>query len=165
MTPYPAAQPPTVPSVGVGTPGTAETGTGPPEEAGIDDETAGWALRRIAALEAECAAYVDLLGSIHLHIRWRHVTRQLTTEQKRLFADAVDLDAQRGDEPPVAERWWDWPTCEVCQAPVEARGGFWFDIHGRAGQDQPVNWAGVGPTPTHAHTPARVRAEIEQAAT
>ena len=105
----------------------------------------------VVALESECAAYVDLLGSLELHIRWRHVTRQLTTEQKRLFADAVDLDSRRGGEPPVAERWWDWPPCEVCQAPIEARDGGWFDIHGRAGQDRPVNWAGVGPTPAHVH--------------
>jgi hypothetical protein len=60
--------------------------------------------------------YEDLLGSIWLYIDWRYVTKQLTTRQKELFADAVDRDVMRdvmrdqeedGDEPrPVADRWW-----------------------------------------------------------
>lgn len=57
-------------------------------------------------------AYDDLLGSIWLYINWRYVTKQLTTAQKELLADAVDRDVMRsqredGEEPrPVAERWW-----------------------------------------------------------
>ena len=62
--------------------------------------------------EAERDAMRDLLGSIWLYVRWRYVTKQLTTEQKELCADAVDAKARQrqieeGEEPrPVAERWW-----------------------------------------------------------
>lgn len=58
--------------------------------------------------------YQDLLHSIWLYINWRHVTRQLTTVQKELFADSVDAASKRenedGFEPwkPVADRWWTW---------------------------------------------------------
>jgi len=54
----------------------------------------------------------ELLGSIWLYVDWRYVTKQLTTEQKELWADAVDADvmasqAADGYEPaPVADRWW-----------------------------------------------------------
>lgn len=52
----------------------------------------------------------DLLGSVWLYIPWRYVTRQLTTAQKELFADAVDRSAERNHdgtgEPSKAERWW-----------------------------------------------------------
>jgi hypothetical protein len=127
----------------------------------------GWsevdALKATAvALEQENADLADLLDSIRLYIDWRYVTRQLTTEQKQLLADTVDQEACRNGEEPSAERWWDWPPCEVCTAPVEERDGGWFDVHGKAAQDIPINWAGVGLTPAHAHRPARVRAELEQ---
>lgn len=68
-----------------------------------------------ALLAVEAAAkqrdeYVDLLGAIWLYIKWRYVTKQLTTEQKTLFADAVDAWSARmndvEDWQPVAERWW-----------------------------------------------------------
>lgn len=70
--------------------------------------------RRIAELE-------DLLGDVSLYIGWRYVTKQLTTEQKELFAGVRDqwsdrLRAEEGiDPPPTAEeraesdlhyRWW-----------------------------------------------------------
>lgn len=99
---------------------------------------------------SSCAGqYVDLLGSLWLYLDWRYVTRQLTTEQKVLFADAVDASSDAG---PVAERWWDWPSCTVCTQPVEpAPEGGWLDLRGRPYQPDPVNWAGVGLTPPHAH--------------
>jgi hypothetical protein len=56
--------------------------------------------------------YQDLLGSIWLYIPWQFVTKQLTTPQKELFADAVDAHSRRlnADEPEInlhpAERWW-----------------------------------------------------------
>lgn len=53
-----------------------------------------------------------LLGSISLYVNWRYVTKQLTTEQKEMWAKAVDDDvmaaqASDGEVPrPVADRWW-----------------------------------------------------------
>jgi len=68
----------------------------------------------MTADDAATGPYEDLLSSIWLYIDWRYVTRQLTTEQKELFADAVDADsarvaAQEGPAygpPSKAERWW-----------------------------------------------------------
>lgn len=65
-----------------------------------------------AETEAELDAMRDLLGSIWLYVGWRSVTRHLTTEQRELWANAVDAksmagQAEDGEEPhPVAERWW-----------------------------------------------------------
>jgi len=57
-------------------------------------------------------AYEELLASIWLYIDWRFVTKQLTTPQKELLADAIDAaharrDAEEG-EPDIylVERWW-----------------------------------------------------------
>ena len=55
-------------------------------------------------LSAQLARYRDLLGSIWLYVNWRHVTTQLTTEQKELWADAVDACGEAGDSP--VDRWW-----------------------------------------------------------
>lgn len=35
---------------------------------------------------------------------WHYVTKNLTTEQRTAFADAVDDESEEG---PVADRWWD----------------------------------------------------------
>ncbi len=54
----------------------------------------------------------DLLGDIYLYLNWRYVTKQLTTDQKELFADAVDAWTARlnADDPDLradrVERWW-----------------------------------------------------------
>lgn len=54
----------------------------------------------------------DLLGSISLYVNWRFTTKQLTTPQKEMWADAVDawsqaLQAADGYAPSrVAVRWW-----------------------------------------------------------
>lgn len=55
----------------------------------------------------------DLLATIELHIG-QHVVKQLTTEQKALFADSVDASNARlaeadpaYGEPARVERWWD----------------------------------------------------------
>lgn len=53
-----------------------------------------------------------ILASIYLYVSWRYVTKQLTTEQKNMWADAVDavhrwytyLD---GEEYEPIERWWE----------------------------------------------------------
>lgn len=52
--------------------------------------------------------YEDLLGDIHLYIDWHYITRQLTTEQKEIFADAVEAWGQRLDpsEGHQVDRWW-----------------------------------------------------------
>jgi hypothetical protein len=59
----------------------------------------------LPVVEAETAAYQDLLTSIWLYVPWRYVTKQLTTEQKELWADAVEA-AGDPDAPIPADRWW-----------------------------------------------------------
>lgn len=62
--------------------------------------------------EQQRAELQDLLGSIWLYAEWRWITRQLTTEQKELWADAVDARSairhieDGEDVHPVADRWW-----------------------------------------------------------
>lgn len=69
-----------------------------------------WAASRVA--DQMRRDYEDLLGSIWLYIGWRYVTKQLTTEQKNLFADAVEADLRRGDGfedgevEAAVDRWW-----------------------------------------------------------
>lgn len=61
------------------------------------------------------APFEDLLASIWLYIDWRYVTRQLTTPQKNLLADAIDASHRRtaaGEGPAyglsaLADRWWE----------------------------------------------------------
>lgn len=54
--------------------------------------------------------YRELLGDIELYVNWRHVTRQLTTEQKELWANAVEWSSARANNEPIqpgrADRWW-----------------------------------------------------------
>lgn len=51
--------------------------------------------------------FQDLLGSIWLYVDWQYVTRQLTTEQKKLWADAVDASGDPNyRHEPKADRWW-----------------------------------------------------------
>lgn len=54
------------------------------------------------------APYKDLLASIWLYVKWRYVTKQLTTEQKNLWADAVEEISERDHpgEGADADRWW-----------------------------------------------------------
>ncbi|GAB2964276.1 hypothetical protein [Saccharothrix stipae] len=61
------------------------------------------------------APYRHLLGAIWLYVDWRYLTKQMTTEQKELWADAVDAfgEPQEGK----AERWWREPAAP--QAPAE----------------------------------------------
>lgn len=48
--------------------------------------------------------YDELLAAITLYIPWEYVTKQLTTEQKELFADAVERSI--GYEVTYITRWW-----------------------------------------------------------
>lgn len=76
---------------------------------GVRYELTGAALR---AMLYERQQLRELLGSIWLYINWRYVTKQLTTEQKELFAREVDADIIAGQiadgetSRPVADRWW-----------------------------------------------------------
>jgi hypothetical protein len=52
--------------------------------------------------------HYDLLHAIWLYVDWRKVTRQLTTEQKDLWADAVEAFSEilHPGDPAEADRWW-----------------------------------------------------------
>jgi hypothetical protein len=109
---------------------------------------------REAAVRAATVELHDLLHCLWLYLRWRFVTTRLTTEQKILFADAIDESSRRNGEDPIAERWWDWPSCEICRCPVEPdpeNVGRWLDLWGSRSQIDEINWAGVGTTPPHFH--------------
>jgi hypothetical protein len=57
----------------------------------------------------------EILGNLWLYVDWRYCTKQLTTEQKELWAVAVDewrRDLNPGEDHP-ADRWWLCPTCGV----------------------------------------------------
>lgn len=63
-------------------------------------------------LQSRVDEYKELLASIWLYVKWHYVTKQLTTEQKNLWADAIDEVSERnhpGDGTKV-ERWWQPPT-------------------------------------------------------
>ena len=88
----------------------------------VDLETlvalARWAGHDLAVLPRDHGPtrtdYENLLGCVELYVDWRHVTEQLTTPQKELFADAVEAWTARlnesGDEPGhLADRWWRTP--------------------------------------------------------
>ena len=60
----------------------------------------------IGRLRAERSQYLDLLGQIWIYVHWRYVTRQLTTEQKTLWADAVDASGDPEDRGLTVDRWW-----------------------------------------------------------
>jgi len=69
--------------------------------------------RFLASLKpGEATAYQELLASVWLYIKWEYVTRQLTTEQKDLFADAIDASHARAnaEDPELGaipvDRWW-----------------------------------------------------------
>jgi hypothetical protein len=59
----------------------------------------------ITALVGQVDQYRELLGSIWLYISWRSVTRHLTTEQRELWAEAVESSGDP-DERIAADRWW-----------------------------------------------------------
>lgn len=62
-----------------------------------------------------------LLGCIWLYVDWRYVTKKLTTEQKEMWADAVDVFGDPADRAPKAERWWrdDAPQASSTPTPEE----------------------------------------------
>lgn len=60
--------------------------------------------RKIGEQDQQLALAMDTLGSIWLYVKWRYVTGKLTTEQRELWADAVDAFGEPQDG--KAERWW-----------------------------------------------------------
>lgn len=85
------------------------------EAAGHGD---GWRLAVVPGAEEERIRaderrkYEDLLGDIWRRVNWHHVTEPLATEQRDLFADAVDaVNARAGTGDPglalhPVTRWW-----------------------------------------------------------
>ena len=55
-----------------------------------------------------CAEMREILAVIYLYVPWRYVTKQLTTEQKNLWADVIDAHSQEvfPDDPIYVSRWW-----------------------------------------------------------
>ena len=51
-------------------------------------------------------ALEDLLASIWLYVPWRFITMQLTTAQKDMWADALEMSSARAGERTTADRWW-----------------------------------------------------------
>lgn len=75
---------------------------------------------RAEEAEGRVAELAEMLHSIWLYIDWRYVTKQLTTRQKNLFADAVDAGSE---EPPVADRWWGSPSDTATDDLANGEGG------------------------------------------
>lgn len=63
--------------------------------------------REKGALLEEIDEYKELLSSIYLYVKWHYVTKQLTTEQKDLWANAIDEKGDPEDEGVTAPRWWE----------------------------------------------------------
>ncbi|MFD8496308.1 hypothetical protein [Amycolatopsis sp. NPDC059657] len=65
-------------------------------------------------LKARVDQHEELLAYLWLYVKWRYVTKQLTTEQKNLWADAIEKISEREHpgEGTAADRWWqdDQPT-------------------------------------------------------
>lgn len=59
---------------------------------------------RVTELEAERDARSEVLGNLWLYVHWRYCSKQLTTEQKELWADCID--GWTDSTEPVADRWW-----------------------------------------------------------
>lgn len=58
-------------------------------------------------LSLDLVKLADLLGSIYLYVDWKYVTRQLTTEQRNLWATV--LENYQPGEPLDIDRWWEQP--------------------------------------------------------
>lgn len=67
--------------------------------------TAVGTLGKVIAERPDIAAYRELLHYIYLHVNDAFVMRKLTTEQKELWADAIDACGDPND-PTAYPRWW-----------------------------------------------------------
>jgi hypothetical protein len=62
----------------------------------------------VSQLRVQVDQYREMLASIWLYVDWRYVTKKLTTEQRELWAHAVEWTSERehpGDGT-KADRWW-----------------------------------------------------------
>lgn len=61
-----------------------------------------------AAVQPVLDRYQDILHATWLHVPWRQVSKQLATEEKELWADAIEAASHRlePDDPLQIERWW-----------------------------------------------------------
>lgn len=64
-----------------------------------------WCYPNIPCRGCELPRMRALLAAIWLYVDWRYVTRQLTTEQKELWADAIEATSDPNDRTTV-DRWW-----------------------------------------------------------
>lgn len=67
--------------------------------------------RKVIAYDPTPTPMQELLASIYLYINWKYITRQLTTEQKEMLADAIDHvhaynDAMECQPFHPVPRWW-----------------------------------------------------------
>jgi hypothetical protein len=73
----------------------------------------------------EIDAYKDMLGQLWLYVDWRYVTKQLETEHKERWAQAVEAWSRAlnpGDPDPIhVDRWWLVPDLRG-EHPREAGG-------------------------------------------
>lgn len=62
----------------------------------------------VVSLRAQVAALRGLVSSVYLYVNDYYVTKQLTTEQKELWADTIDEHSRRAcpEEFHPYERWW-----------------------------------------------------------
>lgn len=78
----------------------------------VPETLAAEAAERIAGLEADRGRLQAILGELWLYTDWRYTTKQLTTDQKEIWAAAVE----GWGDPDVrvhADRWWLCPTCGI----------------------------------------------------
>lgn len=57
-------------------------------------------------LRQENEALREILSAIWLYVNWRYITRQLTYNQKELWADVLDSDVPEGTDEVLVDRWW-----------------------------------------------------------
>ena len=72
------------------------------------DANSSHAAQERGYLEGQIAKLEDILGNIWLYVDWRYITKQLTSEQKEMFALSVERWDKRLD--PYGNlnvnRWW-----------------------------------------------------------
>lgn len=75
------------------------------QRADFVDELMTGTIKVMEREQAEANLATETLGAIWSYVDWRYVTGKLTTEQRELWADAVDAFGG-GPENGKAERWW-----------------------------------------------------------
>lgn len=62
----------------------------------------------LSVVQPTLADHEDVLHAIWLYVAWHWVSKQLATEQKELWADAIEAASHRlePDDPLKIDRWW-----------------------------------------------------------